>query len=49
MVIFQAARKGHEEFPEKINKIPPNKRKEIKKYIFIAEEQNIKLINILMN
>jgi hypothetical protein len=49
MVIFQANRKIHEEFSEKINKIPPNKRKEKKIYIFIAEEQDIGSINILIN
>jgi hypothetical protein len=38
MVIFQAGHKTHEEFPEGINKTPPNKRKEIKIYILTAEE-----------
>jgi hypothetical protein len=49
MIIFQADRKVHEEFSEKINKIPPDKRKEKKTHISIAEEQDIELINILMN
>jgi hypothetical protein len=49
IAIFQANRKAHEEFSEKINKIPPNKRKEKKIYIFITEKQNIKPINTLMN
>jgi hypothetical protein len=49
MTIFQADCKIHEGFSEKINKISPNKRKEIKKYFFITEEQNIGLINILIN
>jgi hypothetical protein len=49
MIIFQTDRKIHEEFSEEINKIPPDKRKEKKIYIFIAEEQNIKPIDILIN
>jgi hypothetical protein len=38
IAIFQIDRKAYEEFPERINKIPPNKRKEIKIYISITEE-----------
>jgi hypothetical protein len=49
MIISQVDRKAHEEFPEKINKTPPNKRKKIKIYIFITEKQNIGLINILID
>jgi hypothetical protein len=49
IVIFQADRKAHEKFSEEINKILPNKRKEKKIYIFIAEEQDIGSIDILMN
>jgi hypothetical protein len=49
MSISQIDRKIHEEFPERNNKIFSDKRKKIKTYIFIAEEQNIKLINILMD
>jgi hypothetical protein len=49
LVIFQADRKAHEEFPEGINKISSDKRKKIKIYISIAEEQNIRPIDILIN
>jgi hypothetical protein len=49
IVISQIDRKIHEEFPEKINKILPNKRKKIKTYIFIAEEQNIESVDIPIN
>jgi hypothetical protein len=38
IVISQADRKAYEEFPEEINKIPPDKKKEIKIYISIAEK-----------
>jgi hypothetical protein len=50
MVIFQVDRKAYEEFSERINKtLPDNKKKEKKIYISIAEEQDIRSINILMN
>jgi hypothetical protein len=49
ITIFQANRKAHEEFLEGINKISMNKRKKIKIYIFIAEKQNIELIDTLIN
>jgi hypothetical protein len=49
MIIFQADRKIHEEFSEKINKIFSDKRKKKKIHISITEKQNIKLINILIN
>jgi hypothetical protein len=49
MIISQTDRKIHEKFSKKINKTLPNKKKEKKIYIFIAEEQNIKSINILIN
>jgi hypothetical protein len=49
MTISQANRKAHEKFPKKINKTSPNKRKKTEIHIFIAEKQNIKLIDILMN
>jgi hypothetical protein len=42
MVISQADRKIHEKFSEKINKIPPDKKKKKKIYISITEEQDIK-------
>jgi hypothetical protein len=49
IAIFQADYKIHEEFSKKINKIPPDKKKEIKIYIFITEKQDIELINISIN
>jgi hypothetical protein len=49
MVIFQADRKTHEKFSERINKIPPNKKKEKKTYISIAEKQNIKSTDTLID
>jgi hypothetical protein len=49
MIIFQADRKAYEEFSEEINKIPPNKKKKKNIYISIAEEQNIKSTNTLIN
>jgi hypothetical protein len=49
IIIFQADRKAHEEFPEKTNKTPPDKRKKTKTHIFITEEQNIRPIDILMD
>jgi hypothetical protein len=49
MVIFQTDRKAHEKFSERINKIPPDKRKKKKIHIFITEEQDIEPINILIN
>jgi hypothetical protein len=49
IVISQVDRKAHEKFSERINKIPPNKRKEKKTYISIAEEQNIGPIDTLIN
>jgi hypothetical protein len=38
IAISQADRKTHEKFPNGINKTSPNKRKEIKIYIFITEK-----------
>jgi hypothetical protein len=38
IIIFQIDRKTHEEFSEKINKIPPDKRKEIKKNLFLLRK-----------
>jgi hypothetical protein len=49
MIIFQTDRKAHEEFSEGINKIPPDKRKEKKIHIFIAEEQDIGPIDTLID
>jgi hypothetical protein len=49
IIIFQADRKTHEKFSKGINKISPNKRKEKKIYISIAEKQNIGPIDILIN
>jgi hypothetical protein len=49
IAIFQADRKAHEEFPERINKIPPNKRKETETHISITEKQNIGLIDTPIN
>jgi hypothetical protein len=48
MAIFQTDRKAYEEFPGEINKIFPDKRKEIIIYIFIAEEQDIGLIDLFI-
>jgi hypothetical protein len=49
IAISQADRKAYEEFPEEINKIPPDKRKETKIHISIAEEQDIRSTDILMD
>jgi hypothetical protein len=38
IIIFQADRKIYENFSKRINKIPPDKRKEKKTYISITEE-----------
>jgi hypothetical protein len=40
IIIFQADRKTHEEFPKGINKIPPNKKKR-QRYIFLLRKNRI--------
>jgi hypothetical protein len=49
MTIFQADCKTYEEFSKGINKIPPDKRKETKIYVFIAEKQDIGLLDASIN
>jgi hypothetical protein len=49
MIISQTDRKAYEEFSEKINKTPPDKRKEKKIYISITEKQDIEPIDTLIN